>query len=123
MTEHYFFQNLPNVRKKRNITQTEMADMLQKSSASINAYEKEGGNPPLEVLVKMVRILDVNMHDLFFTKNYDPTETAPSVAAEPEEQYQSLRDDLVAFKAQVKRDIEDFKSEILAELGRIKQAG
>lgn len=126
---HYFFENIQRALKVRKMTQTQLAKKIGRGQTSVYQYVHEGGNPPLEVLVQMVRVLDLNMHRLFFEFNYHPDvpEVRPEVGMVAEDAPppygQVSRDEFVAFKAQVQRDIRDLQEMIEAKDGASSKAG
>lgn len=52
-------------RKKRNITQAELANMLHKSRSTISCYESGKITPPYEVALEIKKILKYNNDSLF----------------------------------------------------------
>ena len=60
-----FAENLKNIRKKRNITQEQLADMLAVSRQAISKWESEMGYPETEKLLLMAKELNVSLDYLF----------------------------------------------------------
>lgn len=61
--------NLINRRKHKNLTQQEMADLLEISRSTYSGYELGTWNPPLDVAVKIKQILNYKNDDLFFLED------------------------------------------------------
>ncbi len=61
--------NLINRRKHKNLTQQEMADLLEISRSTYGGYELGTWNPPLDVAVKIKQILNYKNDDLFFLED------------------------------------------------------
>lgn len=60
-----FAENLKHIRKKRNITQEQLADMLSVSRQAISKWESGGGYPETEKLLIISKELDVSLDYLF----------------------------------------------------------
>lgn len=60
-----FAENLKYIRKKRNITQEELADILSVSRQAVSRWESEIGYPETEKLLILARELDVSLDYLF----------------------------------------------------------
>jgi len=60
-----FAENLKNIRKKRNITQEQLADMLLVSRQAISKWESGFGYPETEKLLVISRELNVSLDYLF----------------------------------------------------------
>jgi putative transcriptional regulator len=52
-------------RKKSNFTQEELAKRLNVTRQTINAIENNKYNPTLELAMKLARVLDTTVEDLF----------------------------------------------------------
>lgn len=53
-------ERLEQLRKQRGITQTTLGEMLDITQRQVSKYERGGGNPSVEVLVKLADILDTS---------------------------------------------------------------
>lgn len=56
--------NLLNIRKKRGITQKELADQLDLSITAISQYETGKREPKFETLKKIAKIFDCTVDEL-----------------------------------------------------------
>lgn len=52
-------------RAKKNITQAQLADMVQVSRQTINAIELRKYNPSTTLALKMAHVFGSNVHDFF----------------------------------------------------------
>ena len=67
-----FGSRLIAARRSRGITQVQLAQSLGMTQAAISYYEAEGGNPPLDVVVKLATALNTSADDLLgITKPID----------------------------------------------------
>lgn len=60
-----FAENLKTIRKKRNITQEQLADMLGVSRQAVSKWESEGGYPETETLLLLAKEMNVSLDYLF----------------------------------------------------------
>ncbi len=58
--------NLKVARTKMDLTQKELATMVDVSRQTINAIEKGDYNPTINLCVKICRALNVTLNDLFW---------------------------------------------------------
>lgn len=56
--------NLANIRKEKNMTQTDLAEKCSLKLAAYNHYETGRREPNLETLKKLASALDVTVDDL-----------------------------------------------------------
>lgn len=61
-------QNLTKLRQSRNMTQSELADILNYSDKSISKWEHGDATPPIEVLKQLADLYDVSL-DFLVTEN------------------------------------------------------
>jgi len=59
-----FAENLKNLRTKKGLTQTQLADRLWLNKSIISAYENEQRMPSLDVLIKLSYEFNVSMEYL-----------------------------------------------------------
>ena len=78
-----FGARLIALRKARNLTQTQLADAIDSTQRAISYYECDGGNPDLDVLAQLAKVLGVTTDHLLGTKPV-PKSTSDSPAADPE---------------------------------------
>ena len=60
-----FAENLKTIRKKRNITQEQLADILGVSRQAVSKWESEGGYPETETLLLLAKEMNVSLDYLF----------------------------------------------------------
>lgn len=60
-----FAENLKTIRKKRNITQEQLADMLGVSRQAVSKWESEGGYPETDTLLLLAKEMNVSLDYLF----------------------------------------------------------
>lgn len=60
-----FAENLKAIRKKHNITQEELADILSVSRQAVSKWESGGGYPEIETLLILAKELHVSLDYLF----------------------------------------------------------
>jgi transcriptional regulator with XRE-family HTH domain len=59
-----FGERLARLRAERNLTQTDLAEMIDSSQRAISRYETVAELPPAAVLIKLAKALDVSADDL-----------------------------------------------------------
>ncbi len=64
-----FSENLKAVRKERNVTQEQLAEMLEVSRQAISKWESGGGYPETEKLILLSRKLNVSLDYLLNEKS------------------------------------------------------
>lgn len=64
-----FSKNLIRIRKKRALTQKELANLSGVSQRMIVYYECEGGNPPIDKIKNIADALGVSITDLLLNNN------------------------------------------------------
>ncbi len=65
--------NIAKLRKKRGLTQKELADMLYVSNKTVSKWERGAGYPELEQILKLAEILGVSLDTLVCAKRYGIT--------------------------------------------------
>lgn len=66
--EFRLIENLVKERKKRSITQKEVAEMTGLSQQAVSRIEKYGNKPSLNNLLKYMYAIGININDLFGKK-------------------------------------------------------
>ena len=56
--------NLANIRKKRNLTQEELASLINVSPKTISSYETNRSLPNIEILITLSSVLDTNIETI-----------------------------------------------------------
>ncbi len=64
--EIYLGRNIEFLRKRRSLTQTELAQHLGKRKSAISTYEKGISDPPLDTLKGLSDLFKVPLNDLIF---------------------------------------------------------
>ena len=64
-----FAENLKNLRKSKNLTQSELAEKLFTSPQTISRWESGDGEPSLDLLISLAEILDVSADRLIAGKS------------------------------------------------------
>lgn len=76
----FFGKRLSYFRKKRGMTQQELADALQISRSMVLHYERSCPNPTTDFVLKVSKVLDVSLDELFDLKP-EKEKTGPSPKA------------------------------------------
>ena len=71
-------RNIRFLRKKFKITQTELAERIDKKKTVISSYENDHSEPPISVLVKLAAIFNVSIDDFVHTDLSNPKATSTS---------------------------------------------
>ena len=53
-------QKIQNLRKRRNITQKQLSEMIGKGFSTVQKYEIDALHPPVDVLIKIAEALNVS---------------------------------------------------------------
>ncbi len=64
MNEHSFSERLKTFRKRKGLTQQQLADLLNISNKSVSRWESEGGYPDIELLAPLAGALGVTVDEL-----------------------------------------------------------
>lgn len=74
----YLGQNIRYLRKLKKITQTELGELLSKTHTVVGGYENGKTLPPLDVILEMCKIFEVDLTDFVLTNmaavDYQPPE-------------------------------------------------
>jgi transcriptional regulator with XRE-family HTH domain len=63
-----FSENLKNARKNKNLSQEQLAELLNVSRQSVSKWEQDNGYPETEKLMQVAQILDVSLDSLLLDK-------------------------------------------------------
>ena len=66
---HIFPERLRKLRKRRNMTQIDLAERLEISPSTVSSYERDTADPSINVLIKLSSILDVSTDYLLGLEN------------------------------------------------------
>lgn len=58
-------QRIQELRKKRNITQKQLSEMIGKGFSTVQKYEIDAIQPPLDVLQKIADALEISLPELY----------------------------------------------------------
>ena len=75
-----FAENLKNLRKSKNLTQSELAEKLFTSPQTISRWESGDGEPSLDLLISLAEILDVSADRLISGKSVPEPELFDGIA-------------------------------------------
>jgi transcriptional regulator with XRE-family HTH domain len=64
----YIGRNLKWYRKRKKISQTELANIFSITRASVGAYEEERSDPKMELIIRFANYFDISLDD-FITKD------------------------------------------------------
>jgi len=64
----FFGRRLSHFRKQRGMTQQELADALEISRSLVHHYERNCPNPTTDFVLKVSKVLDVSLDELFELK-------------------------------------------------------
>ncbi|MCL2634551.1 MAG: helix-turn-helix domain-containing protein [Oscillospiraceae bacterium] len=67
-----FSENLRNIRKERNLSQEQLAELLSVSRQAVSKWEQGDGYPETEKLVSIAQKLDVSLDALLLNKQPEP---------------------------------------------------
>lgn len=73
---------IKELRKRKGLTQEELAELIQMEQNSISVMESERNFPTLGTLEKIAKVLDVNLSDFF---DYDYIEDIDVIKASTED--------------------------------------
>lgn len=68
MPENYISLNIRHLRKKINYTQGELGKYLGVSDSQVTNYEKGKSSPPLDSVLKMCELFNVNLERFVFKR-------------------------------------------------------
>lgn len=61
-------------RRKKRIKATEIADALNLSKTQISRYETERNTPPIPIIIKISKMLEFNINEIYPTENNTKTD-------------------------------------------------
>lgn len=71
-------------RKKKQMTQEQLADLLNVSNKTISKWERGIGYPDMTLIPTLAKVLDINISDLFNVKEASPQKLAGEEVYNPE---------------------------------------
>ena len=63
-----FSDNLRSIRKEKNLSQEQLAELLNISRQSVSKWEQSEGYPETEKLIQMAKVLDVSLDSLLLDR-------------------------------------------------------
>lgn len=81
-------KNVNFLRKSAGITQTKLAELINKTTPTISDYEKGRSLPPIDVILELCRIFNVNI-DEFVNKDLTVEDAQPTPVQEAHEQHKT----------------------------------
>ncbi|WP_139785055.1 helix-turn-helix domain-containing protein [Parabacteroides sp. Marseille-P3160] len=110
----FFSKNLKFLREKQNMTQGELAKLLELKSNSISNYENGVSEPDYNILKRIVDIYKVSAHDILYSDMEMTTENKKSsnliYPSESAKDFIEKLCDLSAENALLKKENEDLKN-------------
>ena len=61
-----YFGSLPELRKNKNLTQEQLAEMLGVNRTTVTLWERGINKPKIEMIEKLTEILDCSINDLVY---------------------------------------------------------
>ncbi|MBP3337310.1 MAG: helix-turn-helix domain-containing protein [Clostridia bacterium] len=77
-----FGQNLKSLRKRKGLTQLELAKKLGVQKTTVSNYETSVSSPPKNVLVEIARFFDVSLDELLGAREEKPAQNSSFVLKE-----------------------------------------
>jgi len=81
-------KNTNYLRKKAGLTQTQLAELISKTPTTIGDYEKGRSSPPIEIIIELCKIFEVNI-DEFVNKDLAVEGAQPTPVQEAREQHKT----------------------------------
>ena len=76
-----FGENLRMVRKERNISQEDLAELLNVSRQAVSKWEQGSGYPEMEKMITLAKTLNVSLD--FLVSGQNPEAAAPKIQRQP----------------------------------------
>ena len=117
----YLANNIKHLRQRGKLTQEDIATQIGKSKGNVSAYEKGKSLPPIDVILQLCDIFQVNLDDLvnkdLSKEGSTPAEEASTVKKELTPENQSLLVHLLKLKVkELAKEIEHHNKERYNEL-------
>ena len=87
-------ENIKKYRKEKGLTQKELADKIGKGFSTVQKYELNISQPPIDVLNRIADTLDINVSKLFYIEN-TLNQSADDEAQRQEMYLKELRKDTI----------------------------
>jgi len=73
-------ENIKHIRKRQNITQENLAELVDRSKNHISKIEQGLTNPPLDLLISISNALNVPLKELFDFSKFDDNLSAEEIS-------------------------------------------
>lgn len=117
----YLHLNIRFLRKGRGLSQEELGEKLGVGGVQVGKYEKGKSYPPLDKLLVMTEIFDVNIEDFILKdlerEEYRPANSLPGNAEEEDKMLKSLNNLLLKRVVEMEEEIKRLDPERARELG------
>ncbi len=119
----FLAQNIKTLRKGRGLTQNDLADKLNVTYTQVGAYEREKSYPPIDKILIISELFDVNIEVLILrdlSQELDkarPADPAPKSEEEQDVMLRSLNDLLMKRVMQMEEELKKLDPERARELG------
>ncbi|MDR1771737.1 MAG: helix-turn-helix domain-containing protein [Hungatella sp.] len=90
----YIGDRLKDLRISKNLTQSELAELLQVTKSAVSSYENDTRLPSIDVLVKMSKIFHVTIDNILGNKSNDVID----VAGLTDKQRNNVQDIITTYK-------------------------
>lgn len=110
-----FGKMLHDLRKRRRMTQKQLADKLGVTEATISRYESNTATPPLDTLRSIAAIMNVSLDELLGTEQHFTV----SVFGLTEQQNEIIRSLISSFRELNSQTLPTISAENFALLGKI----
>ncbi|SNY19209.1 DNA-binding transcriptional regulator, XRE-family HTH domain [Orenia metallireducens] len=88
-------EKLKKLRKEKEITQAELAEVLDVSTSMVGMYETNSRNPSYEILIKIADYFDVSVDYLLGRETFSYTSNQITLNLENVDSYEVHRDRLI----------------------------
>jgi transcriptional regulator with XRE-family HTH domain len=102
------------LRKKKELSQSELGEMVNLSYGGIAAMEQGRSNPSAEVIIKLSKVFEISADYLLTGK-----EEAATISPDEQEIIKAVREDAALFNT-LKKTI-DFKKKMMAQIEMLSQ--
>lgn len=107
-------KKIKQLRDRKNLTQQEVADLLDVKATTVSNWENEVSNPKLEMLQKLSNILGVDVTELI-SKNEAPKECYDPEMAKNYERTIQVQEKLIKY---LEKRVEELESEKSGDLNK-----
>lgn len=113
----YLKSNIRHLRRLVRLKQSDLGEQIGKTKEVISAYERGINTPPLEVLIELCRVFEVNLDELVFA-NLEKEGLPQTINPEPKDETLVQMNQLMAQRIkELEREIRRHNPELAEELG------